>query len=123
MTQAKRVKSNFTPMISAAVVDEYFTDNEYSVVGFDPRTGEIHRLNQSASAIWSLIDGKSSVGEIAGDVAEIFGLRSSAAAKSVKASIEEFRNLGLLEGGALTDSLDARAVAEAPPVLPRVADP
>ena len=123
MTQAKHIKSDFTPVTSAAVVAEYFTDNEFSVVGFDPRNGEIHRLNPSASAIWSLIDGKSTVGEIAGEIAEIFGLRSSAAAKSVKSSIEEFRNLGLLEGGAVADSLDARAVAEAPRVLPRVADP
>ena len=123
MTKSTRIGANFTPVVSESVAAEYFTDNEFSVVGFDTRTGGIHRMNPSASAIWSLIDGKSTVADIAAELAEILGLRSSTASKNVRTSIAEFQSLALIEGGAVAAALDGQASTEQRPVLPRVADP
>lgn len=58
----------------------------------------LHVLNPSALAIWELCDGQTSIDEMAVAIAEVTGLEIDVAATEVAATIEIFRQLGLVDG-------------------------
>jgi PqqD family protein of HPr-rel-A system len=67
-------------------------------VVYDPKTGEVHYLNATAALVFQLCDGSGSVQEIAGDLAEAFGLPGEEVAEQVEALVASLREAGLLAG-------------------------
>jgi PqqD family protein of HPr-rel-A system len=56
----------------------------------------VHHLNPSAALVWQLCDGKASVGELATDISEEYGLRDGDALKQISEVIAEFDALNLV---------------------------
>ena len=65
-------------------------------VVLDLRNNEIHTLNESASYIWSLLDGKTSLEDVIQKVEDFYGLESGQAAKDVETVIDQLVQLKLL---------------------------
>ena len=63
----------------------------------DRQESQIHQLNQTASYIWDRCDGKSTVAEIAKQLAEVFDIDSMTAPKDVATIIRQLQRLNLLE--------------------------
>ena len=63
---------------------------------FDERDGVVHELSPSASAVWGLIDGVRSEGEIVRSLTRAFGQDLS---EDVRQVLDDFRGLGLLSDG------------------------
>lgn len=66
------------------------------VVIYDERTDDIHHLNPTASVVFSLCDGLSTVREMAGEIAQAFGAEEDQVEREVRALLREFRKAGLL---------------------------
>lgn len=83
------------------------------VVLFDDRHGEVHHLNASASAVWMMIDGSSTMDEIAVELSEIFSVPVDRTRSDVATAIEDFRSRGLLDT-ARVQSNEAAESADGP---------
>ena len=94
--------SGATPQRASAVFPaesvhtELFSDREFNSVIYDSRSQRVIRLNPSATAVWSLVDGVATETQIVSEIQEIFDLSHESAALSVKAAIEQFRTADLL---------------------------
>lgn len=66
------------------------------VVIYDERAEDIHHLNPTASIVFSLCDGRSTVKEMARDIAEAFGVTEDQVEQEVRPLLREFRKAGLL---------------------------
>lgn len=65
------------------------------------RDGEhIHQLNETASFVWDRCDGKHEIGEIADELATVYGVDSKQTLQDVSDVVLQFSQLGLLEGAA-----------------------
>jgi PqqD family protein of HPr-rel-A system len=73
-------------------------DDEW--VLFDPRATKLHALNLSAAFIWIHSDGDSTPSDIAEALASSFEppVSASSAREDVDATLQRFREAGLLEG-------------------------
>lgn len=91
----------------------------------DERTGDIHRFNASASAVWMLLDGQESTAEIAEELAEIFGATPEDLVSDIEAAIADFSECHLLDEAAVDlDRLDLEPESSTSlEVLPRPPDP
>ena len=69
---------------------------EGEIVLYDEGTDDIHHLNPTASVVFSLCDGQSTVKEIARDIAEAFGVAEDQVEREVRSLLREFRKAGLL---------------------------
>jgi PqqD family protein of HPr-rel-A system len=69
-------------------------------VVYDPKTGEVHYLNATAALVFELCDGSGSVAEIAGDLADAFGLPEDQVVEQVGGLVAALREAGLLAGSA-----------------------
>ena len=74
------------------------TRAELSAWLLDQRTGETRHLNNSAAAVWALLDRPATVDELVGDLAELVGLDPSTADEIVVTALDVFREAGLLDG-------------------------
>jgi PqqD family protein of HPr-rel-A system len=77
-------------------LDRVEIDDE--TVVYDPTTGEVHYLNATAALVFELCDGSGSVQEIAGDLAEAFGLPDDEVVEQVESLVAALREAGLLAG-------------------------
>lgn len=66
-------------------------------VALDRRNGLIHQFNQTASHIWELCDGKTSIEEIVVNFSETFDVDSRVATKDVTAVVKQLKSLKLLD--------------------------
>jgi PqqD family protein of HPr-rel-A system len=66
------------------------------VVIYDERADDIHHLNPTASIVFSLCDGGSTVKEMARDIASEFGVAADQIEREVRPLLREFRKAGLL---------------------------
>jgi len=66
-------------------------------VALDRRNGLIHQFNQTASHIWELCDGKTSIEEIVVNFSETFDVDSRVATKDVTAIVKQLKSLKLLD--------------------------
>ncbi len=65
---------------------------------YDPITDKAHTLNETASLIWNLCDGKHSLEEIEKTIYENFSIKESIEVeKDILKNLKEFQKLGLLE--------------------------
>jgi PqqD family protein of HPr-rel-A system len=65
---------------------------------YDEASGELHHLNPSATLIFDLLDGTATMRELAGDVADAFGLPAEEVESQIRILVRRFRTLGLLNG-------------------------
>jgi PqqD family protein of HPr-rel-A system len=106
------------PRPHEAVTTEFL---EPEAVLYDARTGDVHRLNASASAVWLLLDGETTVDDLAAELAEIFDVQLEQVEQAVHATLADLAARGLL-----ADDGSGRAVAANPPrpaFLARPPDP
>jgi hypothetical protein len=67
------------------------------IVVFDRLGNRVHQLNQTASFVWSTLDGRTSRAEVTARVAERFAVDVAVAGRDVKALLEQLAALNLLE--------------------------
>lgn len=70
---------------------------EGEVLILDRVGGVIHQLNPTASKIWELCDGKTSLEKIVAQIVEAFEVDARTASHDTDQSIVNFRSLNLLE--------------------------
>jgi len=70
---------------------------EGETVVLDRHRRLIHQLNKTASYIWERCDGKSTVAEIANELAEAFGIDVDSAERDTVTVVEELESLGLIK--------------------------
>ena len=70
---------------------------EEEVVILNRDTGQVHRLNLTASYIWQLCDGTNTPDQIAEQLAAGFGRTTGQVIDDVLGAIASLRQLGLLE--------------------------
>lgn len=63
----------------------------------DRQGGQIHQLNRTASYIWDRCNGKTSVAEIANQLAEAFDIVPETAARDVSTIVSQLQKLDLIE--------------------------
>ena len=69
---------------------------EGEMVVLDRSADLVHQLNQTASFIWELCDGRSTAGGIADRLVDAFDVDPASAEAAVTATLREFEQLGLL---------------------------
>lgn len=75
---------------------------------YDERNGDLHRLNPTATLIFSLLDGSSTVDELARDVSEAFSMPAGEIAEQLRSLVVQFGESHLLAGTEpFTDETDA----------------
>ena len=114
------LRADDIPVPSDAVETAVYTDEGFRVVLFDERDHAVHSLNPESSAIWTLIDGATSVEAICRELSELFGVDVPTVESDVDCALGDFWGLGLLAGSPApssgTDDDELR-------VLPRPPDP
>lgn len=70
---------------------------EQEVVIVDIDSGDVHQLNPTASFIWGLCDGNSSIESISSQFSGHYGISEEQATEDVVTVMQEFRQLNLLE--------------------------
>jgi PqqD family protein of HPr-rel-A system len=63
---------------------------------FDPATGGLHLLNETARAIWELCDGQTTLEEMVVAICEVSGLHADVVTEDVRRTLVEFERLGIL---------------------------
>ena len=63
---------------------------------FDPETGGLHLLNETARAIWELCDGDTTPEEMVKAICELSGLHPDVVTEDVSRTLLEFEHLGIL---------------------------
>jgi PqqD family protein of HPr-rel-A system len=70
------------------------TEKETAI--YDPTTGSVHLLNETALAIWELCDGETKVDEMVTAVCELCGMHREIVVEDVDRILTEFGAAGLL---------------------------
>ena len=65
---------------------------------YDERSGDLHHLNPTATIIFSMCDGTSTVREMSGEIAGAFGVPADEVERQVRALLKELGEAGLLNG-------------------------
>jgi predicted deacylase len=86
---------------------------DQEVLVLDRVRGLIHRLNGTASVIWSRCDGNREVRQIAAEVAAAFDVDLETARRDATAAVRRLEELGLLDASGETPGQAARQDAEA----------
>jgi hypothetical protein len=71
---------------------------EGEAVIYDDATRQVHYLNRTATIVFNLCDGSSTIRELSGDIAEAFSLGQGEVERQVRTLIRSFREAGFLEG-------------------------
>lgn len=80
--------------------DIHWTELDGIVVMVDERTGELHQLNPTASIVWQCLDGRSSLEEIASDIAEVAGADPEMVLSDIVALATDLDSRSVLAGSA-----------------------
>ena len=65
---------------------------------YDEATTELHHLNPTATIVFRLCDGASTMHQMSVDIADAFGVPVEEVEPQVRGLIRRFRKVGLLEG-------------------------
>lgn len=83
------------PKVSDKIV--FRQDNDFGIL-FNPETGDIKVLNQTASLIWELCNGKNTKEDIVNAISTKFNVRSKAiVAKDLDKFLKETTELGFIK--------------------------
>ena len=77
------------------------TDLEVVDVGdervvWDPQANRVYRLDAVAALIWPFLDGSATIGELAADVADVWGTNALQAAAALSSMVDEMDKASLL---------------------------
>lgn len=64
---------------------------------YDPRTGDLHHLNPTATIVFSLCDGTATVREMSQELSGAFGIAPEEIESQVRSLLRRFRAAGLLD--------------------------
>lgn len=64
---------------------------------YDERNGSLHHLNPTATLVFSLCDGTSTIKQMAGDIAQAYQVPLSEVEKQLRKLIRDFRGSELIE--------------------------
>ena len=70
---------------------------EGEAIVYDDRGKKLHHLNPTATIVFGLCDGRSTIPELSGDIAEAFGLAPQDVERQVRALLRQFREQEFLE--------------------------
>jgi hypothetical protein len=70
---------------------------EGEAIVYDDRGKRLHHLNPTATIVFGLCDGRSTIPELSGDIAEAFGLPPRDVERQVRALLRQFRAQEFLE--------------------------
>jgi PqqD family protein of HPr-rel-A system len=65
---------------------------------YDSVSGELHHLNRTATLVFAMCDGSSSVKELSAEIASAFGAPAGEVERQVRALIQDLRKADLLDG-------------------------
>ena len=65
---------------------------------YDERNGDLHRLNPTATLVFSLLDGSSTIDELARDVSEAFSMPVAEIDEQLRTLLDQFGGSHLLVG-------------------------
>jgi Coenzyme PQQ synthesis protein D (PqqD) len=68
-------------------------------VVYDEDRGDLHRLNPTATIVFGLCDGTSTITQMSSDISEAFGVPPDEVERQVRSLIRAFRKARLLEPG------------------------
>jgi PqqD family protein of HPr-rel-A system len=88
------VPPTYQPAKSADVLELDMGDG---LILYNHDSSLVHHLNPSAALVWQLCDGEATVGRLATEIAEEYGLRSNEVVEQVSAVIAEFDALDLVQ--------------------------
>jgi PqqD family protein of HPr-rel-A system len=92
------VPPDFRPGKAADVLELDMGDG---VILYNHDSSLVHHLNPSAALLWKLCDGEATVKELAGEIAEEYGLEPDKVLEEISGVIAEFDALNLVEDQAL----------------------
>ena len=78
--------------------DVFSVEIDGDTVIYDPKLERSHVLNSTAALIWELLDGATALDQLAGELAEAFGVGRDTVLADVVTLVGELTELGLLEG-------------------------
>lgn len=70
---------------------------EGEAVIYDDETRQVHYLNRTATIVYKLCDGNSTIKELSGDIADAFSLPAEQVERQVRTLIRSFREAGFLD--------------------------
>jgi PqqD family protein of HPr-rel-A system len=88
------VPPGYTPGKAADVLELDMGDG---VILYNHDSSLVHHLNPSAALLWKLCDGEATVKELAGEIAEEYGLVPDAVMDEISGVIAEFDALDLVQ--------------------------
>jgi PqqD family protein of HPr-rel-A system len=92
--EAMTVPPEYRPRKAADVLELDMGDG---VILYNHDSSLVHHLNPSAALLWKLCDGEASVGQLAQEIAEEYGLKTNQVEEQVSGVIAEFDALDLVE--------------------------
>ena len=101
---SKRVDASYLPRKRGDVLALDMGDG---VILYNHDSSLVHHLNQSASLVWHLCDGDADGSQLAGEIAEEYGLDRAEVGAHVEDMIQELDALGLIEDAGLPEERDA----------------
>lgn len=88
------VPREYTPTRRPDVLE---LDLDDGLILYNRDSSLVHHLNPTARIVWFLCDGSADVGELAGEIAEEYGLDPSTVRAQVAALVAELDAVGLVE--------------------------
>ncbi len=91
--QRDGIRAEAVPRIPEEIV---WVEVDGETVVYDERRKQVHLLNPTASLVWSAIDGRASLDQIAGELSGAFGAEPAVVRSDVQELVRELTELGLL---------------------------
>jgi PqqD family protein of HPr-rel-A system len=96
---------------------------EGEAVIYDDATRQVHYLNPTATVVFNLCDGSSTIKELSADIADAFSLRPKEVEPQVRTLLRSFRQAGFLEGSPAKSTSSPNGKAQATGTLNGATDP
>lgn len=103
-----------TPARPRTRADLTVVEVDGEAIVYDAETRQLHRLNPSGRIVFSLCDGSATIRELAGDIAEAYGLPLQDVETHVDNLVGDLRTAGLLENDHVVATAGTAAVLERP---------
>lgn len=81
---------------------------------FEPASGSVYLMNETALAIWDLCDGRTTAGEMIDAVCEVSGMHAEVVQEDVGRILDEFERAGLITWGGQGEVTGGGGTAEGP---------
>ena len=103
MTVAPTIEAEFVP--NPVPTAELVPVDEDSTILLDQANGNAQVLNATGALMWQCFDGESTVGDIAVDVAEVFGIEFNDAIEGLAGMVESLQAARLLRDDESADDV------------------